>query len=58
MSALRRLLLGTALSMLTAVLATRAILSVLGGFDWFDNPRFMGATGDAPAADAPPPAAS
>jgi SecD/SecF fusion protein len=31
--------------MLTAVLATRAILAVLGGFDWFDNPRFMGATG-------------
>jgi SecD/SecF fusion protein len=39
------LLIGTALSMLTAVLATRAILSVLGGFGWFDNPRFMGATG-------------
>jgi SecD/SecF fusion protein len=39
------LLIGTALSMLTAVLATRAILAVLGGFDWFDNPRFMGATG-------------
>ena len=39
------LLIGTALSMLTAVLATRAILSVLAGFDWFDNPRFMGATG-------------
>jgi SecD/SecF fusion protein len=40
------LLIGTALSMLTAVLATRAILAVLGGFDWFDNPRFMGATGE------------
>jgi SecD/SecF fusion protein len=39
------LLIGTALSMLTAVLATRAILSVLGGFAWFDNPQFMGATG-------------
>ena len=39
------LLIGTALSMLTAVLATRAILSLLGGFSWFDNPRFMGATG-------------
>jgi len=39
------LLLGTALSMLTAVLATRAILALLGGFEWFDNPRFMGATG-------------
>jgi SecD/SecF fusion protein len=39
------LLIGTALSMLTAVLATRAILALLGGFGWFDNPRFMGATG-------------
>jgi len=39
------LLIGTALSMLTAVLATRAILSVLGGFASFDDPRFMGATG-------------
>jgi SecD/SecF fusion protein len=39
------LLIGTALSMLTAVAATRAILAVLGGFGWFDNPRFMGATG-------------
>ncbi len=39
------LLIGTGLSMLTAVLATRAILALLGGFNWFDNPRFMGATG-------------
>jgi len=39
------LLIGTALSMLTAVLATRAILALLGGFGWFDNPRLMGATG-------------
>jgi SecD/SecF fusion protein len=39
------LLIGTALSMLTAVLATRAILAVLAGFGWIDNPRFMGATG-------------
>ena len=39
------LLIGTALSMLTAVAATRAILAVIGGFGWFDNPRFMGATG-------------
>jgi len=39
------LLIGTALSMLTAVLATRAILAVLAGFSWFSNPRFMGATG-------------
>jgi SecD/SecF fusion protein len=39
------LLIGTALSMLTAVVATRAILAVLAGFGWIDNPRFMGATG-------------
>lgn len=39
------LLIGTALSMLTAVLATRAILAILAGFGWIDNPRFMGATG-------------
>jgi SecD/SecF fusion protein len=39
------LLIGTALSMLTAVAATRAILAVLAGFGWIDNPRFMGATG-------------
>jgi SecD/SecF fusion protein len=38
------LLIGTAISMLTAVLATRAMLTVLSGFAWFDNPRFMGAT--------------
>jgi SecD/SecF fusion protein len=40
------LLIGTALSMLTAVLATRALLTVLSGFSWFDNPRFMGATAE------------
>jgi SecD/SecF fusion protein len=40
------LLIGTALSMLTAVLATRAILAILGGFGWLDNPRLMGATGE------------
>jgi SecD/SecF fusion protein len=39
------LLIGTALSMLTAVLATRAILAGVAGFGWIDNPRFMGATG-------------
>src|SRR6188474_2106993 len=39
------LLIGTALSMLTAVAATRAILAVLSGFGWIENPRFMGATG-------------
>jgi SecD/SecF fusion protein len=43
------LLIGTALSMLTAVLATRAILGLLAGFTWFDNPRLMGATGQGVA---------
>jgi SecD/SecF fusion protein len=38
------LLLGTLISMFTAVLATRALLGVLGRFQWFDNPRFMGAS--------------
>jgi SecD/SecF fusion protein len=38
------LLVGTLLSMLTAVLATRALLGVLSGFRWFDNPAFMGAS--------------
>jgi SecD/SecF fusion protein len=38
------LLIGTAISMLTAVLVTRALLTVLSGFKWFDNPRFMGAS--------------
>jgi SecD/SecF fusion protein len=40
------LLIGTVLSLLTAVLATRAILALLGGFGWLDNPRLMGATGE------------
>jgi SecD/SecF fusion protein len=39
------LLIGTLLSMVTAVLATRALLAVLGRFRWFDNPAFMGASG-------------
>ena len=39
------LLLGTLMSMLTAVLATRALLGVLQTFRWFDNPVFMGASG-------------
>jgi SecD/SecF fusion protein len=39
------LLLGTAISMITAIAATRAILGLLAGFKWFDNPKFMGATG-------------
>jgi SecD/SecF fusion protein len=39
------LLLGTLISMFTAVLATRALLGVLARFRWFDNPKFMGASG-------------
>jgi SecD/SecF fusion protein len=39
------LLIGTAISLLTAVAATRAMLGLLAGFKWFDNPRFMGASG-------------
>jgi SecD/SecF fusion protein len=38
------LLLGTAISIFTAVFATRALLGLLAGFRWFDNPRFMGAS--------------
>ena len=37
------LLLGTGISIVTAVFVTRALLALLAGFDWFDNPRFMGA---------------
>jgi SecD/SecF fusion protein len=40
------LLIGTVLSLLTAVLATRAILALIGGSGWLDNPRLMGATGE------------
>ncbi|MBD0316985.1 MAG: protein translocase subunit SecF, partial [Thermoleophilia bacterium] len=40
------LLVGTLISMVTAVLATRALLGLLAGFRWFDNPAFMGATAD------------
>jgi SecD/SecF fusion protein len=43
------LLIGTLMSLLTAVAATRAILGLLGGFSWFDNPRLMGAEGEPPA---------
>jgi len=39
------LLIGTAISMLTAVAVTRAFLGLLAGFRWFDSPRFMGASG-------------
>jgi SecD/SecF fusion protein len=38
------LLIGTVISLLTAVAATRALLGLLSGFRWFDDPRFMGAT--------------
>ena len=37
------LLIGTLISLLTAVAATRAMLGLLSGFTWFNNPRFMGA---------------
>ncbi|HSC93239.1 MAG TPA: protein translocase subunit SecD [Gaiellaceae bacterium] len=39
------LLIGTAMSLVTAVFATRAMLGLLAGFRWFNSPRFMGATG-------------
>src|SRR5206468_879616 len=39
------LLIGTVISLITAVAATRAMLGLLAGFRWFDNPRFMGAHG-------------
>jgi SecD/SecF fusion protein len=39
------LLIGTVISLITAVAATRAMLGLLGGFRWFSNPRFMGAHG-------------
>ena len=42
------LLIGTLMSLLTAVAATRAILGLLAGFRWFDNPRLMGAEGEPP----------
>jgi SecD/SecF fusion protein len=38
------LLLGTGISIVTAVFATRALLGLLAGFEWFDNPKFMGAS--------------
>ena len=39
------LLIGTAISMLTAVLATRSFLSLLAGAKMLENPRFVGAGG-------------
>jgi SecD/SecF fusion protein len=43
------LLIGTVISLLTAVAATRAMLGLLSGFRWFDNPSFMGAQGQQTA---------
>jgi SecD/SecF fusion protein len=43
------LLIGTVISLITAVAATRALLGLLAGFRWFDNPRFMGAQGQQTA---------
>ncbi|HEY3922802.1 MAG TPA: protein translocase subunit SecD [Gaiellaceae bacterium] len=37
------LLIGTVVSLITAVAATRAMLGLLSGFRWFANPKFMGA---------------
>jgi SecD/SecF fusion protein len=37
------LLIGTVISLVTAVAATRAMLGLLAGFRWFANPRFIGA---------------
>jgi SecD/SecF fusion protein len=39
------LLVGIAISMVTAVFATRAMLGLLAGFRWFNSPRFLGAHG-------------
>jgi len=38
------LMIGTVISLITAVAATRAMLGLLSGFHWFENPRFMGAS--------------
>jgi SecD/SecF fusion protein len=43
------LMIGTVISLVTAVAATRAMLGLLSGFAWFDNPRFMGAAGQQSA---------
>jgi len=39
------LLLGTGISLVTAVAGTRAMLGLLSNFRWFSNPSFMGAHG-------------
>src|SRR5947208_7923575 len=38
------LLIGTVISLVTAVAATRAMLGLLAGFRWFGNPLFLGAS--------------
>jgi SecD/SecF fusion protein len=43
------LLIGTVISLITAVAATRAMLGLLAGFAWFNRPRFMGAHGQQTA---------
>jgi SecD/SecF fusion protein len=43
------LLIGTVISLVTAVGATRAMLGLLAGFSWFNRPRFMGAQGQQTA---------
>jgi SecD/SecF fusion protein len=43
------LLIGTVISLITAVAATRAMLGLLAGFRWFNRPRFMGAQGQQTA---------
>jgi len=43
------LMIGTVISLVTAVAATRAMLGLLAGFRWFDNPSFMGAQGQQTA---------
>ena len=43
------LLIGTVISLVTAVGATRAMLGLLAGFSWFNKPRFMGAQGQQTA---------
>ncbi|MDQ5820252.1 MAG: protein translocase subunit SecD, partial [Actinomycetota bacterium] len=43
------LLIGTLISLVTAVAATRAMLGLLAGFRWFTNPSFMGAQGQQTA---------
>ncbi len=43
------LLIGTLISLITAVAATRAMLGLLAGFRWFGNARLMGAQGQQKA---------